>query len=69
MLKEQELFFIWHFYEEADIFKLNIFGVKITTCSFPHIGKSNLRLKEWDYVRKIPSIDIETHCEANQCGQ
>ena len=53
MLKEQELFFIWHLYEEANIFKLNIFGVKITTCSFPHIGKSNLRIKEWDYVRKI----------------
>ena len=31
MLKEQELFFIWHFYEEANIFKLHIFGMKITT--------------------------------------
>ena len=53
MLKEQDLFFIWHLNEEANIFKLNIFGVKITTCSFPHIGKSNLRIKEWDNVRKI----------------
>ena len=33
-------------YEEAIIFKLQIFGVKITTSSFPHIGKSNLRIKE-----------------------
>ena len=68
MLKEQELFFIWHLYEEANIFKLHISGVKITTCSFQHIGKSNLRIKEWDYVRKsawgdkwfkVPAIDIE----------
>ena len=40
-------------YEEANIFKLHIFGVEITNCSFLHIGKSNLRIKEWDYVRKI----------------
>ena len=32
-------------YEEANIFKLHIFGVEITTCLFPHIGKSNLRIK------------------------
>ena len=40
-------------YEEANIFKLHIFGVEITICSFLHISKSNLRIKEWDYVRKI----------------
>ena len=33
-------------YEEINIFKLHIFGVEITTCSFPHIGKSSLRIKE-----------------------
>ena len=53
MLKEQELVFIWHLYEEANIFKLHTFVVKITTCLFPHIGKSTLRIKEKDYVRKI----------------
>ena len=52
MLKEQELFFIWNLYEEANIFKLHVFGVKITTCSYPHIGKSNFRIKELDYVSK-----------------
>ena len=41
MLKEQELSFIWHLYEEANIYKLQILGVKIPTCSFPDIGKSN----------------------------
>ena len=56
MLKEQELFFIWHLYEEVNNFKLHIFGVKITTCSFPHIGKS--RTKEWDYVRKNQHYEI-----------
>ena len=33
-------------YEEFNIFKLYIFGVETTTCSFPHIGQSNLRIKE-----------------------
>ena len=33
-------------YEEVNIFKLHIFDVEITTYSFPHIGKSNLRIKE-----------------------
>ena len=33
-------------YEKVKIFKLHIFGVEITTCSFLHIGKSNLRIKE-----------------------
>ena len=33
-------------YKEVNIFKLHIFGVEITTCSFPHIGKSYLRIKE-----------------------
>ena len=33
-------------YEEVNIFNLHIFGVEITTCSFPHTGKSNLRIKE-----------------------
>ena len=42
MLKEQELFFIWHIYEEANIFKLHIFWCKLPTCSFPYIGKLNL---------------------------
>ena len=46
MWKKQEVFFFWHLYKEANILKLHIFRVKITTCSFPHIGKSNLRIKE-----------------------
>ena len=33
-------------YEEVNIFKLHIFDVEITTYSFLHIGKSNLRIKE-----------------------
>ena len=46
MWKKQEVFFFWHLYKEANILKLHIFGVKITTCSFPHIGKSNSKIKE-----------------------
>ena len=52
MLKQQKRFFfifIWSFFEDANIFKLHILMSKITTWSFPHIGKS----KEMDYVRKI----------------
>ena len=58
MLKEQERFFIWHLYEEANIFKLNIFGVKVTTCSFPHIGKSNLRIKKMGLRKKNQHEEI-----------
>ena len=36
MLKEQELFFIWHLYEEANIFKLYIFCV----CKNNHLSIS-----------------------------
>ena len=33
-------------YEEVNIFNLPFFCVEITTCSFPHIGKLNLRIKK-----------------------
>ena len=76
ILKEQEHFFIWHLYEEANIFKLHICWCYLFISAHWEIKLKNKRIglrkknqhEEISGSNPAPQI-LLTHCEAIQYGQ